>query len=269
MADRPMSTSNFLVRELRHARSAAGLSQEDLGKAINYSSSLISAVEKGQRPPTEEYLALVDRALGTGGLFGRLLKEVVSLDWAPVWLRDWIVLEREATLIRWFEPSLVPGLLQTEAYARAVLGWGGLMDAAEVEQRVASRLERQEILARPKPPQFVAIIDESVLHRPVGGAAVMAEQCERLIADAQRPHIAVHILPVAAGGHAGLAGGFIIAKSDDMQVAHVDNSVHAQVIEKRDVLDSLIPKWEALRGEALPRGQSIELIRDVAKTWQS
>ena len=269
MAEKPISASNFLVRELRHARSAAGLSQEDLGKSINYSSSLISAVEQGQRPPTEDYLALVDGALGTGGLFGRLLKDIVSLDQAPVWFRDWIVFEREATLIRWFQPSLVPGLLQTEAYARAVLEWGGLMEPAEVEQRVASRLGRQEILARPRPPQFVAIIDESVLHRPVGGAAVMAEQCERLIADAQRPHIAVHILPVAAGGHAGLAGAFTIAKSDELQVAHVDNNVDALITDKRDVVDTLMAKWEALRGEALPRGQSIELIKDVAKTWQS
>jgi transcriptional regulator with XRE-family HTH domain len=135
-----MTASTFLVQELRQARVAAELSQEDLGRAISYSASLVSAVETGQRPPSREYVVAVDRALNKGGLFERLLSSIVSLDQAPVWFRDWIVFEREATLIRWYEQSLVPGLLQTEAYARAILEGGGLRTEAEIERSVAGRL---------------------------------------------------------------------------------------------------------------------------------
>jgi transcriptional regulator with XRE-family HTH domain len=262
-----ISASRFLVRELRQARTAAGLSQEDLGKAVNYSSSLVSAVENGQRPPTMEYLTSVDRALNTGGLFERLLKDLVSIDRAPVWLRDWIIFEREATLLRWFQPLLVPGLLQTEDYARAVLEWGGLLDPSEVERSVVSRMERQEILAKPKPPHFIAIIDEAVLNRFVGSTDIMTAQCEHLTACAERANIYLHVLPSSAGAHAGLAGAFILAKGASYEVAHLDNNLRAVVVDQRDPVDTLIRKWEALRGEALPRSQSIDKIKEAAQRW--
>ena len=262
-----ISASGFLVRELRQARTGAGMSQEDLGRAINYSSSLVSAVENGQRPPMTEYLMSVDRALNTGGLFERLLTDLVSIDRAPVWLRDWIVFEREALLLRWFQPLLVPGLLQTEEYARAVLEWGGLLDPGEVERSVASRMERQEILDRPKPPHFIAIIDESVLRRFVGSTEIMAAQCDHLTASAERNNVYLHVLPASAGAHAGLAGAFILAKAPGYEVAHLDNNLRAVVVDQRDPVDTLIRKWEALRGEALPRSQSIAKIKEAATSW--
>jgi transcriptional regulator with XRE-family HTH domain len=269
VADGRQSASGFLVGELRQARAAAGLSQEDLGRAINYSSSLVSAVENGQRPPSSDYVVAVDRALSTGGLFERLLSGLVSLDRAPVWLRDWIIFEREATLLRWFEQSLVPGLLQTEAYARAILEGGGLLDPVEIEQRVASRMERQRVLDTPRPPSFIAIIDEGVLRRPVGSAGLMAEQCEHLLRMAERPLVQVHVIPATVGAHAGMAGAFILAKGPDFEAAHLDNPLNAQIVDRRDSIDRLIRRWEAVRGEALPRTLSIELIREVAKTWQT
>ncbi|XVU26408.1 helix-turn-helix domain-containing protein [Actinoplanes sp. CA-054009] len=269
MSDDRMSASTFLVAELRRARSAAGLSQDDLGKAINYSSSRVSAVENGQRPPTKDYLAGVDRALDTGGLFERLSSELVSIDHAPVWLRDWVIFEREATLIRWFEPMVVPGLLQTEPYARAVLETGGLLSSGEVERSVASRLERQAILDRPEPPQFVGIIDEAVLRRRVGTPSVMVDQCDHLLTALGRPQVQLHVVPMEAGHHAGLAGPFILAKGRDFEAAHLDNSLQATIVDRRDAVDTLGRKWEAIRGEALPRAQSRELIKDVATKWQT
>jgi transcriptional regulator with XRE-family HTH domain len=244
------------------------MSQEELGKAINYSSSLVSAVETGQRPPTCEYLAGVDRVLKTGGLFQRLLSELVSVDQAPVWLRDWVIFEREATLIRWFQPLLVPGLLQTEAYARAVLEWGGLLSPAEVERSLGSRMERQSVLEKPMPPQFIAIVDEAVLHRLVGGRELMVDQCERLLASLDRPNVHFHVVPGSAGGHAGLAGPFILAKCRDFEVAHLDNSLRADIVDRHDSVDTLTRKWEAIRGEALPRAQSREQIEKAARRWQ-
>lgn len=262
-----ISASVFRVRELRQARTAAGMSQEDLGKAISYSSSLISAVENGQRPPTAEYVRSVDRALKTGGLFERLLKDLVSIDRAPIWLRYWIIFEREAKFLKWFEPSLVPGLLQTEEYARAVLECGGLLQPSEVDRSAGSRIDRQEIPNKPTPPQVVVVVDEAVLHRFVGNADIMAKQLTRLVTLSKQSNIHIHVVPASAGVHPGLAGGFILAKGADFEAAHLDAALQAQIVDRRDHLDTLLARWEAIRGEALPRAQSVELIREVAKQW--
>jgi len=187
----------------------------------------------------------------------------------PTWLREWIELEREAHLLRWFEPALIPGLLQTEAYARAVLGWGGLMHADEVDERTESRIERQGILAGRRPPQFFALIDEAALRRNVGGAAVMAEQSEHLVQLAARPHIHIQAVPFAAGAHAGLAGGFILAKGPSGGVAHLDDPLQARVVSKAEDIDTLEAKWEAIRAVALPTALTLDLITEVATTWQT
>ena len=201
------------------------------------------------------------------GLLGRLLT-LARAEAAPPWLREWISVEREATLIRWFEPSLIPGLLQTEAYARAVLEWGGLLRPTEVEQRLSSRLDRQAILTAEKSPQFIALLDEAVLHRKVGEPAVMVEQFEHLLRMAELPHVHVHVVPVGAGPHAGLAGPFILARGPEgSEVAHLDNQLYAHVTDSPEDVDSLQRKWEAVRGEALPHRASRDLIKELAKSW--
>jgi transcriptional regulator with XRE-family HTH domain len=179
-----ISPSAFLLGELRRARSTAGMSQEDLGRTINYSGSQVSAVENGQRPPTRDYLVAIDGALHAGGLFERLQSNLANFDQAPVWFRDWLVIEREATLIRWFEPLVVPGILQTQAYAHALMAGSVLVDDDEIDQRVAARLDRRSLLTQSKPPTVIALIDEGVLNRRVGSAEIMSEQCELLATSA-------------------------------------------------------------------------------------
>jgi len=207
--------------------------------------------------------------LNTDGLFERILSSLVSLDRAPIWLRDWIIFEQEATLIRRFQPLLVPGLLQTEAYARAVLEWGGLLDESDAEKSVVSRMERQAVLSKPRPPQFIALVDDGVLRRVVGSPALMVEQRERLLKVADLPHISIQVVPASAGAHAGLSGPFILAKGRDFEAAHLDNSLQAQVIDRRDAVDALVRKWEAIRGEALSRTQSFDVIKEAARAWQT
>jgi transcriptional regulator with XRE-family HTH domain len=264
-----ITASTFLVQELRSARIAAGLSQEELGKSINYSGSQVSAVENGQRPPTRAYVAAVDDALEKGGLFERLLGSISVLDQAPIWFRDWVVIEREATLIRWFEQSIVPGLLQTEAYARTILEVGSLHTEAEIERLVAARLDRQSILIQPEPPTLIAIIDENVLHRAIGNASIMAAQCEHLLDCASRSHIQLHVVPGSAGAHPGLDGPFILANGPDFETAHLDSSLQALITDGRRSVDTLVRKWEAIRGEALPRSQTVRMIKEMAAKWQT
>ena len=184
------------------------------------------------------------------------------------WFRPWVELEQDATSFRWYEPLLVPGLLQTEGYARAVLGTGALLAPAEVDEIVASRIARQRVLDRDDPPQLVAVIDEVVLRRPVGDGSVMVGQLRHLAAVAGWEHVQVRVIPADGPWHTGLAGPFILGRlPDGTELAYLDNQLRGQVVTDPVDVASLGRRWESVTGEALPRRRSIELIREVAETW--
>ncbi|MEU8425552.1 MULTISPECIES: helix-turn-helix domain-containing protein [Micromonospora] len=263
------TATDYVLEELRLFRAGLGLSQDELGRAIGYSGSHVSSVETGGRPPTREYMSAVDEAYKTGGRFGRMLRELSKLDHTPAWLRQWIEFEGEATLLRWYEPAFVPGILQTEAYARTTLASGGLLLPEEVDQRVASRLDRQSILTREAPAPLVAVLDVMVLRRKVNDQPdVMAEQVAHLAKMAELPHVHIHVVTEDAGVYSGLQGGFILATlGDGSVVAHLDHQVRAQVVNLTDDLATLQRVWEAIRGDALSRRQSLQLIKEAAQTW--
>ncbi|MEU4639066.1 helix-turn-helix transcriptional regulator [Micromonospora sp. NPDC023814] len=263
-----LSTLDLLAGELRRLRTERGLSQEELARRINYSGSLVGMVEIGRRTPSLDFVRRADEALDSGGLLGRILP-LVSVETAPAWFRPWVAVEQEAATLWWFEISVLPGLLQTEAYARAVLSDGGLVPDAEVEERVTARLQRQQILDRAQPPQLVAVIDETILRRPVPDRfGVMREQLDHLIELAARPHIHLHVIPAEVGVHAGVAGPFILAGyADGGWVAHLDSPLRAQVLDRAEEIASLHRRWESVRSEALSRRQSLALMQEVAKTW--
>ncbi|WP_406075426.1 helix-turn-helix domain-containing protein [Micromonospora sp. NBC_01638] len=262
------TATDYVLEELRLFRAGFGLSQDDFGRGIGYSGSHVSSVETGCRPPTKEYMRAVDAHHETNGRFQRMLERLAQLDAEPAWLREWIEFEREATTLRWFELAYVPGLLQTDRYARATLA-GGRFDVEDIDRIVASRLERQSILQRPRPPQLIAVLDEAVLRRPVlDQPGLMAEQCEHLAQLATAEHIQVHIVPADAGMYLGMGGQFIIAEMPDGErVAYADNQLTAQIVDASADIAKLAKTWEVVRNEALPRRQSIELIKEVAKSW--
>ncbi|MDW5327311.1 DUF5753 domain-containing protein [Plantactinospora sp. KLBMP9567] len=152
------------------------------------------------------------------------------------WFRHWVVVEQEATGIRCFQLSVIPGLLQTEGYARALLVSGGLLTADQVEQQVAARLARQEILTRPDPPLFTAVIDERVLHQPVGGAEAMRDQLRHIVKlCAEQPRVRIQIVPTSAGAYAGLNGPFVIATlPDGDDVVYLDDQLQGRFIERAE-----------------------------------
>ncbi|MGW0506446.1 DUF5753 domain-containing protein [Micromonospora sp. NPDC003241] len=185
------------------------------------------------------------------------------------WFQEWAQLEQIASSLRSYEPLLVPGLMQTEAYARAVLATGGLVAPAQVEEIVSARLARQRVLEREVPLQLVAVIDEVVLRRRVGGdQAVMAGQLLHLAELGEREHVQVRVIPAENPWHTGLAGPFVLARTPDgAEAAYLDNQLRGQVVTERADLASLGARWESVTGKALPRRRSIELIREVATTW--
>ncbi|TBL36297.1 XRE family transcriptional regulator [Verrucosispora sp. SN26_14.1] len=152
---------------------------------------------------------------------------------SPQWMQEWEANERQATVLRSFQNTVVPGLLQTSAYARALFRSVGLYDEEEVEQRASARLERQAVLTRERPPQLVAVLDEHVLRRPVGGPLVMREQLRRLVKLAtEQPRVRLHVVPASVGAYPGVAGAFVLATlPGGKYVAYLDDQLKGQVID--------------------------------------
>jgi transcriptional regulator with XRE-family HTH domain len=260
--------------ELRHYRTAAGLSQEQLGERIGYSAALVGAVETARRMPTEDFTARCDVVdeLGTGGALLRLrahLRDQLHRQVWPPWFREWPSIEREALSLRSWELPVVPGLLQTEAYARALLR-GVLPDANgdEVEQQASARVQRQEILRRQDPPMLWAIMDEGALRRRIGDASIMREQLDHLIEVSRSPKIKVLVVPASAGAHVGLSGAFVIAEfREGPDVVYLDTAAQGQIADHPDIVKACAQVFDTLRAEALPPQASLDLIAEVRDTW--
>ena len=204
--ERDTAALSLFADELKAAREQRGWSQADLAEQIPYSLSTISMVEALHRVPTRDLATYLDKVFGTPGTFTRLEGRLRDLPF-PASFRPFAAYEAEATALYVFEHSLIPGLLQTPEYARAVLATRPNTAEDEIDNLVAARLARQVILTRDEPPAPLlwALIDEGVLHRPVAPAEVMRDQLERLVEMSRRPNVTVQVLPYSAVASASYA----------------------------------------------------------------
>jgi hypothetical protein len=187
------------------------------------------------------------------------------------WIRALLEMEERATVLRWWEPLVVPGLLQTEAYASAMIRAGRPGDSdAEVEQLVAARMVRQAIWERedPPPPMLFAMLGEAVLRQQVGDAEVMRAQLGRLVETVDSPRITVQVMPFAAAAHPGLLGPFVVASFENgPDAAYLDNALDGQVTERRKQVGRVALLYDTLRSEALSPGASRDLIVRAVQEW--
>ena len=204
-----------------------------------------------------------------GGWFTRFYNDSRRWDGPyPRWFADWVDAERRATVLRTWEPLLVPGLLQTPEYARALFkAWQTTGSDDEVENLVTARIDRQRIFDRPKPPSLWAVLDEGVLRRSIGGAKVMHDQLVHLAELAERPTVRIHIVPAEVGAHIGLLGAFAIAGfTDDVPgTVYFESPDQGETTQDPTTVASMILTFDTLRSEALPRGASRDLIMRVAE----
>jgi transcriptional regulator with XRE-family HTH domain len=261
---------------LRHYRVRAGLTQDQVGALAHVSGKLISAYEKGWRVPTRATTAGIDVVgeLNTHGALTELwdqFEDGMNYQAYPDWFQDWPDKEAAAVTLRWFEPLLVPGLLQTDMYCRALFSTRIGSTDDEIEELVAARLKRQEAITRANPPTLWVILDEWVLRRPVGNRHVMLEQVNRLIEAALRPNVVFELIPADAGEHEGLyGGGFAIADFKEApSVAYQESAVQGQIVQDPEHVRTLMAKWATLGTEALPRKASITRLEEAAKSWTS
>ncbi|OKJ86256.1 XRE family transcriptional regulator [Streptomyces sp. CB01883] len=260
--DPSASPLDYYGYELRRARESAGLTLAQLGAVVFCTGSLIGQIETAARVPQRDFSERLAAALGTGGLFSRLVGLVLRSQ-LPSWFQPYAELEARAMYISTFQAQLVDGLLQTEAYARTVLG---LRDRADLDSRVAARLERQRILGRDEPPATWAVLSEAVLHQEIGDRQVMREQLAHLLTMQHRAWVTVQVLPFSVGAHAGLMGSFALLRFEkDPDIVYSEDFVQGHMTANPQAVKEGSVRYDQLQAAALSAEESAALITRVMK----
>ncbi|WP_329228436.1 helix-turn-helix domain-containing protein [Streptomyces sp. NBC_01460] len=258
--DPSASPLDYYGWELRRQREAHGLRQAQLGEIIFCTGSLIGQIETTRKVPTRDFSERLDAALGTDGVFSRLIGLVLRSQ-LPTWFQPYAEMEARATYISTYQAQLVYGLLQTEEYARAVLATGMPDD---LDGLVAARMERQRILEREQPPLAWAILDEAVLHRPIGGAEVMRNQLARLLEFASHRWMRIQVLPFSAGEHSSLDGAFNLLRFDgDPDIIYTEDLISGHMTANPETIREAMRRYAHLQAAALSVEASAALIARV------
>ncbi|WP_225824353.1 helix-turn-helix domain-containing protein [Streptomyces naphthomycinicus] len=258
--DPSASPLDYFGSELRRKREAAGLTQKQLGAVIFCTGSLIGQIETTLKVPTREFAERADAALMTDGFFSRLVGLVLRSQ-LPGWFQPYAEMEAKATYISTFQAQVVYGLLQTERYARAVLGAskGGRLD-----ELVAARLERQRLLRRERPPSVWVVLDEAVLYRPMGGLEVMREQLAHLLSFHDQRLVNIQVLPYSAGEHPSVHGAFNILRfNDHPDIVYTEDFIQGHMTANPEGVSEGWLHYDQLRAAALSVRDSAELITHV------
>jgi transcriptional regulator with XRE-family HTH domain len=264
----------FFADELKRLRGNAEITQEQLAEAVNYAPSTVAAIETCRLIPSDTFAERADKVLNGGGLLVRVQRLVEETSVIPMF-RDFVKVERTADEIRVYEPYQIPALLQTEDYIRAAgRAWRPMRSAEEIEQAVALRLTRQEIFdhddALPPvnytmTPRLWVIIDESVLHRRVGGVKTMRAQLDRLIAVAKRPNVTIQVVANDQGLTCAFGRGFVILVTKSQPLVYLEDIGSARYVRKTDEANQYVLTFDHLRATALDEEKTINLMRDAAK----
>ncbi|MCW2877621.1 MAG: Helix-turn-helix protein [Sphaerisporangium sp.] len=256
--------------EMRRLREAAQLSQAAVASRLGCTQTQVSRLEAATRTPSRSDAERLDQLFGPGdgAYFAGLRERIVAAPGGPTWFRGWVEeIEPTALVLRSWDPLLIPGLLQTESYARRIFSREPLITRDEVEERVEARMKRQGIIHRDVPPVILALIDEGVLRRRVGGAEVMPEQLAYLLEIADSPTISIQVVDHEC--LPGLLGAFMIAELPNGQpdTIHVDSSAEGHITSEHGLVSSIRNRYEAIRLWAYPEHVSLKMIEDVKREW--
>lgn len=242
------------------------MTQPQLGRFTHCDGSLVSRVEGGLWPADAAFAYGCDEAFPErGGWFTRFYEGSLSWSRAREWFRPWAAIEQVATVIRHFEPGLMPGLLQTEDYARALLGsWVPNPDAD-----VAERIRRQAILTRDEAPlQLWVVIGEPALDREVGDAAIMTAQCAHLAEMASRPNVTLQVLPDITRAYIAWSGAFAIATSGTVDTAvYLESNVRPLTVQDPTMVSDAVRVFTRLVSESQSASLSHDLISKAVERW--
>ncbi|MEV8413280.1 helix-turn-helix transcriptional regulator [Streptomyces niveus] len=234
-------------------REVAGLTQGQLAERALVHTETIASVEQGRRPLKPDLAALLDQVLSTKGALATAVENMPEIDRNPAWSEQYMDLEREAISMSFFANQVLPGLLQTENYARAVIrSRVPVFSEDEINTRVANRLERQEILHRKVPPTASFILSEAIVLGQLGGPEVYRETLRHLRTCADLPGITLQVMPLARQTHAALDGPFILLETPEHQhLAYSETQRGSQLVSDPDEVSILAQKYAMLRTQAL------------------
>jgi transcriptional regulator with XRE-family HTH domain len=265
--------SALLGDELRELRQAAGYRSQGEVTVLQADRSTLGRIETGERVPSAEQLAALLDLYGVGGrlrgVYERLARvaRATAAD-APVrlWFSGYLEAETAAHTIRVWQPLIVHGLFQTEAYAAALFTAMG-MTPEQVGEQVELRMRRQVILARPHPPNITLVMWEPVLHHLIGAPEIMRDQIARLVELSQS--IVIQVVPAQSGGNAGLGGAISVVEGPRGAVLLAEALLEDQVTQDQDVVVRGTATFDAVRAEALPRTPSRTMIMEAKDLWNS
>jgi transcriptional regulator with XRE-family HTH domain len=266
MSDAESSAADYFAAELKAQRAQRGWTQAETGEKIGYSGSYVSDIERGARLATLEIARACDRVFGTPKTFERWY-EVAKRAAFPSFFAPVLSFEQEAARIHGWSVGAVPGLLQTERYARSVIQAGRPQaDDAAIERTVAARMERQSILSRESAPLLWCVLHEAVLRHVIGGQEIMSEQLDKLIASASLPGIVLQVLPFTAHDHAGVEGPVVIYERPSApSVGYTECHRGGRIVEDGDEVADLFTVMGMLRAAALPPRDSLVLLKEIRR----
>ncbi|MFI7286891.1 helix-turn-helix domain-containing protein [Streptomyces anulatus] len=248
-------------RLLRHFRERAGLSQEALGKRIRFSKSQVAMVERGNRPPRGGFVERADDAVGAQGALMAAGEDVTG-SYLADWFENFAKLEKMAAARHEYESHVVPGLLQTEAYARAILKAGyPPVDDDVVEGRAADRLARQTLITRKDVPELSFVLELSALARPIGGRTAHREQIAHILTVARMRHVTLQVMSPHRETHGGLSGPFVLLETRErLRLAYLEVQSQSLLTDEELTVAILFGKYGILRAQALsPEESQVEI----------
>ena len=256
------SAMKMLGAQLKTARRAAGYTQCSLAERLVVEEETIASIEQGRRPLLPDLAATLDQLLDTKGALAAGVEHMPEIDLFPLWAELYIEHEREAIALSLYANQVLPGLLQSEEYARAVLrNRVPVYDEDEIEAKTAARVGRQDVLHRKVPPTVSFVVWEPVLHIEVGGPDVREEQLRHLRRCAELPGLSLQFMPLNSRTHAGLNGPFNLLETPDHQhLAYAETQRGSQWISDPDEVSILARKYAMLRAQALSPHQSMGLL---------
>lgn len=259
----PDSALATFAAELKAWRERAGLTQQAFADKLGYSAALVAAVEQCKRAPTGDFAARCDDVTGAPGTFARWQAQVARESY-PAFFAPVLAFERDAVRIHGWALGAVPGLLQTEAYAEAVVRARHPAGSAEaIERIVSARMQRQELL-RSERPMLWYTVHEGVMRHHVGGRAVMAGQLDKLLGLVSSRRIVLQVLPFTAGDHAGVEGPVTVYEfADAPSVAYTECYGGGRIVEDRQEVGDLVTVVSLIRSNALSPADSAGLIREI------
>ncbi|MFJ1549088.1 Scr1 family TA system antitoxin-like transcriptional regulator [Streptomyces sp. NPDC088246] len=259
-----------LGKQIKVLRERAGLSQRDLGLAAHCGEDLISAMERGVRTPQPDFLGRADTLLNAGGVLAAAVDEVREAlsrtrTRHPDWFRDFARVEADSVALHEYSNQAIPGLLQTEEYARAVFTKRRpLLDEQTVEKRVADRLARQQIFERWPAPTFSFVVEEAVLQRPLGGRTVHIGQLHRLSQIGRMRTVELQVIPIDRDEHPSMDGPFtLLTPKGRSEAAYTEIQGHARLITDPDEVRLFNERYGIMRAQALTPRESLTLIEKM------